>query len=309
MKNKKTVIILGPTASGKTSLSVNLALETGGEVIGADSVQIYRDLVIGAATPTEEERHGVPHHLVGELDLDTEMDARKFVDMVHDRVGQVESRGRIPIMVGGTNFYVYSFLDGLSPVPDLDEQERRKVFEKMDHISVSELYEKLQEIDPEWIKTISSPNDIQRIKRGLEVFYITGKPLSEWNRLPRIGRYDGSVLKIAPLWDRAVLYDRVNRRSRQMISGGLIQEVEKLMKLGFSPEKNRALRSIGYQETFSYLRGEINSIEELEYKISLNTRHLAKRQLTWLRRDTDIHWIEPENWDGILNLVNKFINS
>jgi len=299
------IIILGPTASGKTGFSIELARRTGADIIGADSVQIYRELKIGSAAPTPYEMGDIPHHLVGVMELEERVHAGKFIDMASQTVKEALLKNQHAIMVGGTNFYVYSFLDGLSPSPSISAEKKEEMARFYDGKSESELYEILLEVDGDWAASISSPQDIQRIQRGLEVFYVTGKKLSEWNKMEKVGAYKEPFLKIGMLWDRQKLYEKINRRSEIMIKEGLIEETREALSKGFNMENCKALRSIGYKETIQYIEGEIKSIEELEYKISLNTRHLAKRQLTWLRRDTDIVWLPPEksSIDKILGMI------
>lgn len=288
------IFILGPTASGKTSLSVELAKKINGEIVGADSVQIYKDLVIGSAAPAEDEMQGIPHHLIGIRDLKDEISAGIYISSALPIIDKIEKSGKTPIVVGGTNFYVDALINGLSPVPAADEETMRFWEEKFEPVSTEELFSELQKTDPEWAENISSPNDRQRIKRGLFVAKTTGKTLSEWNRMTRINAYKGDFLALGIDIPRERLYEKINLRTKIMLGSGLVEEVRAINEKGFSSANCKALCSIGYIETERYLKGEITSIEELRELIAQNTRHLAKRQLTWLRNRDYVVWKNPE---------------
>ncbi len=288
------VFILGPTASGKTSLSIELAKRLNGEIIGADSVQIYKDLVIGSAAPTPDEMQGIPHHLIGTRELKDEISAGIYISQALPIIEKIEKSGKTPIVVGGTNFYVDALINGLSPVPAADEETMRLWEEKFRPVSTEELFAELQKTDPEWAENISSPNDRQRIKRGLFVAKTTGKTLSEWNRMERINAYEGKFITLGIDIEREKLYERINLRTKIMLDSGLIDEVRAINEKGFNSSNCKALCSIGYAETERYLKGEITSIDELSELIAQNTRHLAKRQLTWLRNRDYVVWKNPE---------------
>lgn len=288
------VFILGPTASGKTSLSIELAKRLNGEIIGADSVQIYKDLVIGSAAPTPDEMQGIPHHLIGTRELKDEISAGIYISQALPIIEKIEKSGKTPIVVGGTNFYVDALINGLSPVPAADEETMRIWEEKFRPVSTEELFAELQKTDPEWAENISSPNDRQRIKRGLFVAKTTGKTLSEWNRMARINAYEGKFIALGIDIEREKLYEKINLRTKIMLDSGLIDEVRAINEKGFNSSNCKALCSIGYAETERYLKGEITSIDELSELIAQNTRHLAKRQLTWLRNRDYIVWKNPE---------------
>ena len=288
------IFILGPTASGKTSLSVELAKKLNGEIIGADSVQIYKDLVIGSAAPTPDEMQGIPHHLIGVRDLKDEISAGIYIESALPIIDMIEKSGKTPIVVGGTNFYVDALVNGLSPVPKSDFETTVKFEKEFDSFSTEELFSELCGIDPEWARQISSPNDRQRIKRGLFVAKTTGRTLSEWNKMARINAYKGSSVALGIDISRENLYEKINLRTKIMLESGLIEEVRAINERGFDSSNCKALASIGYIETERYLKGEIASIEELSALIAQNTRHLAKRQLTWLRNRDYVVWKKPE---------------
>ena len=289
------VFILGPTASGKTSLSIELAKKLSGEIVGADSVQIYKDLVIGSAAPTPDEMQGIPHHLIGTRDLKDEISAGIYISKALPIIEKIEKSGKTPIVVGGTNFYVDALINGLSPVPAADEETMRFWEEKFAPVPTEELFAELQKTDPEWAENISSPNDRQRIKRGLFVANTTGKTLTEWNRMARINAYQGKFIALGIDMERVELYEKINLRTKIMLESGLIEEVSAINEKGLDSSNCKALNSIGYIETERYLKGEIASIDELSELIAQNTRHLAKRQLTWLRNRDYVVWKKPEN--------------
>lgn len=288
------IFISGPTASGKTSLSIELAKKLNGEIIGADSVQIYKDLVIGSAAPTPEEMQGIPHHLIGIRDLGDEISAGIYIESALPVIEKIEKSGKAPIVVGGTNFYVDALINGLSPVPKTDSETTEKFEKESSFFSTEELFAELCKVDPEWAQQISSPNDRQRIKRGLFVAKTTGKTLSEWNKMERINAYKGDFTVFGIDIDRENLYERINLRTKIMLESGLVEEVRGINEKGFNSSNCKALASIGYAETERYLKGEIASVEELSELIAQNTRHLAKRQLTWLRNRDYVLWKKPE---------------
>lgn len=285
------IILCGPTASGKTSLSIEIAKKTNGEIIGADSIQIYKDLVVGSAAPSLEEMMDIPHHLIGTLPLEIEMNAGKYILEAAGKIAEITERNKTPIMVGGTNFYVDAFLNGLSPVPQIDETARSDYEKSVAAIPTSVLYDKLHKIDEEWAGQISSQNDRQRINRGLLVYEITGQTLSKWNKLPRINGYKGDFFAIGISIERDKLYSNINCRTAKMISSGLIEEVRNINQMGHNSNNCKPLSSIGYKETDLFLKGIIKSKESLTDTISQNTRHLAKRQMTWLKNRNYIEWI------------------
>ena len=288
------IFISGPTASGKTSLSIKLAKKLDGEIIGADSVQIYKDLVIGSAAPTPEEMQGIPHHLIGIRDLKDEISAGIYIESALPVIEKIEKSGKTPIVVGGTNFYVDALINGLSPVPKNDSETNEKFEKEFSRFSTEELFAELCTVDQEWAGQISSPNDRQRIKRGLFVAKTTGKTLSEWNKMERINAYKGDFVVLGIDMDRDTLYEKINLRTKVMLESGLIDEVRVINEKGFDSSNCKALASIGYIETERYLKGEIASVEELSELIAQNTRHLAKRQLTWLRNRDYVLWKKPE---------------
>jgi len=286
------IVLLGPTASGKTSTSIRIAKALDGEIVGADSVQIYRDLVIGSAAPTKDEMDGVPHHLTGILDLSQKISAGEYIKMASEVVKEIESRKKVPIMVGGTNFYVDAFINGLSPIPAISVEDNKVFDQKTDSILTQDLYSELENKDPDWANNISSPNDRQRIKRGLIVLEKTGKKISDWNKIPKEKPYSGKTQVFAMEINRNELYNRINLRASQMVDSGIIKELQGINNRGFNSLNCPVLNSIGYKETGMYLDKEIATREYLTDLMAKNTRHLAKRQLTWLRNRDYVNWLD-----------------
>ncbi len=290
----RPLFILGATASGKTGAALDAALRLGGEIVGADSVQIYRDLVIGSAAPSYAERALVPHHLIGTEDLENEINAGIYIKKAKEAISDIIGRGKLPIVVGGTNFYVDALLNGLSPVPEIDAGVKAAVDERCSARETSELFDELVRIDPVWAGQISSSNDRQRILRGIEVFTATKIRLSDWNKMERTGGLGMPCAVVGIDIGREKLYERINLRASRIVENGVIDEVRRVNLKGFSSQNCKALRSIGYLETEMYLKGEIPDTASLAEEIAKNTRHLAKRQLTWLRGMKGIVWKNTE---------------
>ena len=224
-----------------------------------------------------------------------ETNAGSYVSEALPIVESIHSKDKNCIMAGGTNFYVEAFLKGLSPVPQIETEKRKEIDAELDNFDTKELYSRLLKTDPEWAGLISSPNDRQRIKRGLEVYILTGKTLSEWNRKKREKKYKGQFFAFSIDMERDRLYRNINERSKLMVKNGLVEEVRNINEKGFNSANCKAMGSIGYKETEMYLKEEIKSVDELIDTIALNTRHLAKRQMTWLRNRNYVRHIKREN--------------
>lgn len=301
----KPLFILGATASGKTGAALEAALRHGGEIVGADSVQIYRGLVIGSAAPSEAEMALVPHHLIGTEELGNDINAGIYIKKAKAAISDIIGRGRLPIVVGGTNFYVDALLNGLSPVPEIDAGVKAAVDAKCSGRETAELFEELVRTDPVWAGQISSCNDRQRILRGLEVFAATGLRLSDWNKMERTGGLGMPCALVGIDIEREKLYERINLRASQMVENGVVDEVRRVRSLGFSSQNCKALRSIGYIETEMYLNGEIPDTAALVEEIARNTRHLAKRQLTWLRGMKGVVWAKHEEIQTVIDDIYR----
>ena len=288
--HKKILVIVGPTASGKTRLAVELAKEHNGEVVSADSMQIYRGMDIGTAKPTAEEMGGVPHHMIDVADPWEDFSVARYVEMAAACVDGILARGKLPIVAGGTGLYVDSLLSGrtfaaFSPESPLRKELERELEEKGGEAMLAEL----AQVDPEAAARLH-PNDHKRIVRALEVYRSTGKTITEHNRetqnLPP--RYDALTIGLN-FRDRADLWERIDRRVDQMAEAGLEQEVRGLLSSGLSPACT-AMQAIGYKEFTAAVEGTM-TWREAEELVKLRSRQYAKRQLTWFRRNQETRWL------------------
>jgi tRNA dimethylallyltransferase len=283
---KKVVLcIVGPTASGKSSLALVLAKSLRGEIISADSRQVYKYLDIGTAKPTKAQRRQVKHHFVDLLDPDATFSAGEFGRKGRETIDEIFRRKKVPIVVGGSGLYVKSLIDGFFEGPSANNEVRRQLYKRLQDEGAEALLAKLREIDPVSAERML-PSNTRRIVRALEVHELSGIPLSKLQD-QRI-QVDFTPLMIGLQWDRKVLYDRINNRVETMLQEGLLDEVRNLMDLGYSGAAN-SLQTVGYQEAISHLEGKIDYKTMVEL-IKRNTRRFAKRQLTWFRADRRIQW-------------------
>ena len=280
--NLEPVIIFGPTGVGKTAIGVEVARRLDGEIISADSRAFYQELDVGTAKPTPEQRRLVPHHLIDIRPPEGRYDVMEFRRDVARLIAEIRGRGRLPLVVGGSTLYIEALVGKLFPGPKIDPVLRQRLLKQ----PLEELYIRLKEVDPSAAERIDR-HDRQRIVRALEVYELTGRPLSELQR--RSEPFPYQFLKIGLTMDRGVLYRRLDERVERMIADGLIEEARRL-KDRLTPEMV-AYRTIGYEEAFAYLDGEI-SLEEAISLIKRNTRHLAKRQLTFFKRIPDVRWLD-----------------
>jgi len=289
MKKSDVLVITGPTATGKTALSICLAKRLGGEIVGADSMQIYKGMDIGTAKPTMEEREGIPHHMIDVVLPSEPYSAYEYVRRGTEIVDDIRKRGKLPIITGGTGLYIDSLIRSrtFAPLPQ-DGQLRSELRQRFDNEGGDALHRQLAEIDPLAAQKIH-PNDPRRMIRALEVYALTGKPISAHNleeqRVPP--RYRARKVALMTK-DRQTLYDRINKRVDLMMEQGLLQEVEGLLATGID-EHATAMQAIGYKELAAALRGDM-SIDEAVEKIKQESRRYAKRQLSWLRADRDVWW-------------------
>lgn len=288
---EKILVVTGPTATGKTALSVELAKKLGGEIVSADSMQIYRGMDIGTAKVTKAEMQNIPHHMIDIADPSEDYSVSRYVEEADAAVRGILSRGRLPIVAGGTNLYIDSLIAGLDFAEKAEDAALRESLNKQyDDIGGEAMLEHLRGFDPERAAKLH-PADKRRIVRAVEIYILTGETITrhdeETKKRPK--RYD--AVKIALTFaDRAVLYDRINARVDKMVSDGLFDEVKGLLDSGLSPEST-SMQAIGYKEPAAYFRGEMSKDAAIEL-IKLSSRRYAKRQLTWLRRDDSIHWHE-----------------
>lgn len=303
----RLILILGPTGVGKSAIAVEVALAWGGEIINADSQQVYRYLDVGTGKPAPEQRRAVPHHLIDILDPDEEFNAALFRQMAVASAEEIWSRGREVIVCGGTGLYVKALTQGLFVGPGRDLEIRRRLEEQAGQRGLESLNERLREIDPEAALKIH-PNDRQRIIRALEVFEATGKKMSQWQKEHGFRERPFEILKIGLEREREELYALIDRRCDEMIARGLVEEVRGLLQRGYGLGL-RPLQSVGYRHAGLYLKGEL-SLEEAVSLMKQDTRHLAKRQLTWFRGDKEIRWYHPEkDKERILAEARGFLKS
>jgi tRNA dimethylallyltransferase len=300
----KVIAVLGPTCSGKSDLAEWLAGAVGGEIVNADSMQVYRGFDIGSAKPPAAVRKAVPHHVIDVVDPDEEFNAALFKKMADEAIHAIHACGRMPITVGGTGLYMRVLFHGLFKVPtDPGTRERlRKRYEE-DPLGA---YEELQQHDPAYALAISHRDKV-RVVRGLEIWYLSGTPMSAWKEQHGFREQRYSVLKIGLRRERRDLYQRIDRRVEAMLEQGWVKEVEDLLNGGCDPAV-KPFQSIGYREIVLYLEGKIGYSDMVE-KIRTATRHYAKRQITWFSKEKDIVWYAyPEQRDSILEQVTGFLN-
>lgn len=292
------VALMGPTASGKTGLAVDWARRFGGEVVSVDSALVYRGLDIGAAKPDAAERGGIPHHLIDVRDPWQAYSAAEFATDARAAVADILSRGKLPILAGGTGLYFRALLQGLSPMPEADADTRAAIEAEADARGWPALHAELSRVDPAAAARIHA-NDPQRIQRALEVYRLSGRPISAWQAQPSPAKaFPCRMLKlvIAPQ-DRAVLHDRIERRFDAMLDAGFLDEVHALRALPqlqahAAPTDLPAIRAVGYRQAWDHLDGA-TSAAEFRDRAVFATRQLAKRQLTWLRGQLDARWFDP----------------
>lgn len=294
------VVVVGPTASGKTALSIELAKRFDGEIVSADSMQIYKGMNVGTAKPSIEERCGIPHHLLDFLEPTEEYTLKQYLDDANRCIEAILDRGRLPILAGGTGLYVSSLLDNLTLNDEESDPDYRNYLEnEYDTFGGETMLSRLAEIDPALAKKLHA-KDRKRILRGLEVFHNTGITQSEHNRLAKQfeSPYEFLCFGLTAA-DRAYLYDRIDKRVLTMMERGLLEEARILRTM---PLSKTARQAIGYRQFEGYFAGE-STLEEAVAQIQKESRNYAKRQLTWFRRDPRILWyrIDEDNFDNILN--------
>jgi tRNA dimethylallyltransferase len=300
----KIIIICGPTASGKSDLAVRLANTIDAEIINADSMQVYRGMNIGTAKPSLAEMGGVRHHLIDIVDPDHPFSAADFVEAADRAIKDIVSRGKQVIVVGGTGLYLRALIYGLVDSPSGSEEVRRELQKEAAELGPAAMFEKLRGVDPELVLQMH-PNNLVRIIRALEVYHLTGTPLSEYQRQHGFSHQRYNSLRIGILTERNKLYQRIEVRVDKMLADGLLEEVNYLLSKGYSPDL-KSLRSIGYKEAVAFLKGQY-TLDQAAGLIKRDTRHYAKRQMTWFNADNEIIWLEyPQHFDTISKLSIEF---
>ena len=297
------IAIMGPTASGKTGLALDIAAKVDSEVISVDSALVYKGMDIGTAKPSQDEQAGVVHHLIDIIDPAESYSVSQFVNDTNALIGDILSRGKVPILAGGTMMYFNALINGISPLPKSDEKVRDEITQQAQRLGWSKLHDELRGVDPISGERIH-PNDPQRITRALEVYRSTGKTLTHWQQ--QEGEkcpYNIAQFAIAPA-DRAVLHERIATRFDMMLEQGFEKEVVKLYERSDLHEDLPSIRSVGYRQMWQYLDGQLSYAEMRERGI-IATRQLAKRQLTWLRGWEQVTWLDTFANDNLTKITAK----
>lgn len=303
------IVLTGPTAVGKTALSIKLAKEVNGEILSADSMQVYRGMDIGSAKIRPEEMQGIPHHLIDVLEPDQEFNVVVFQRLCRQALEGIYGRGHIPILTGGTGFYIQAVLRDIDFTENPENTDYRRQLEQLASERGSQvLHEMLKEVDPEAAQAIHSHN-VKRMIRALEFYRLTGQKISEHNEreAERTSPYRYCYFVLSD--DRETLYRRIEERVDRMLEEGLVEEVQGLMDRGCHRDMV-SMQGLGYKEILDFLAGEI-TLEEAVYRIKIGTRHFAKRQLTWFRRESDVIWLNKPDYgydeEKILAVIRRHL--
>lgn len=303
------LFLMGPTASGKTDLAIELVEQLDAEIISVDSAMVYKGMDIGSAKPSVQELARAPHRLIDICDPADPYSAARFRDDALREMNDISSQGKVPLLVGGTMLYYKTLLEGMHNLPDSDPTVRARLQERLDNEGLAKLHHELAEVDPVSAKRIHE-NDPQRTLRALEVFAITGKPLSQLHAEQEDNDFPYRTLQIALApQDRAYLHQRIEKRFHQMMEQGFLQEVESLYERGDLNPELPSIKSVGYRQMWQYLEGELSLEEAIERGI-IATRQLAKRQFTWLRSWKELHWVESRQpIDTLYKATVQLLNS
>lgn len=283
---KKIVIICGPTAVGKSAFAMELARQHNGEIVSADSAQVYRELDLGTGKPTPADRRNIPHHLIDVADPNEIFHASRYLELADRAIADINRRGKLPIVVGGCGLYLRVLLQGLCEAPSQDRELRARLTERIEAEGLEALYRELQTVDPEGATKIH-PQDKTRIERGLEVYQLTGKPLSYFHKKHQTQQPRYQAQQIGLYCERSQLHHKIEQRVEWMMASGWVEEVRELLK--FVPSDSQALQTIGYRQIVQHLKGNA-SLPDTIAEIKKQTKAYARRQLTWFRRVTEIQW-------------------
>ena len=296
------VAIVGPTASGKSALAVELARFFNGEVVSADSKQIYRYMSVGTAVPTEEERAGIPHHLLQFLNPDRGFSVAEYVELARKIIFDIHARGKLPVLAGGTGLYVNSLLDNITFFDTKSDPALRRELEQTAAEKGNQyLLDQLKGFDPQLAQRLH-PNNLGRIIRGIEVYRLTGIAMSEYQKASRQHASPYHCCMIGLNYrDRKILYQRIDQRVEKMMETGLLEEIQELIRRGYS---QTAAQAIGYKEFFDYLQGN-GTLEEAVARVQQESRRYAKRQLTWFRRDKRVNWLYIDDYEDYNSLITQ----
>lgn len=301
---RKVLAIVGPTASGKTAAAIEAAKQLNGEIISADSRQVYKHIPIASAIPSEKERHGIPHYFMEELNLSEGFNAGEFGKLGREKIEEIFARDKQPIITGGSGLYIRSLIDGLFEEEIENEEVRNDLYEKLKLKGKEFLYNELKEIDKIAAATML-PHNFRRVIRALEIYYASGKKISDLQK-NKI-EIDFETVQAGLMLDRKYLYSRINERVDAMLKKGLVKEVEQLKDNGFHYSTHNALNTVGIKEVFKYFEGEYN-YDEMVHFIKQNSRRYAKRQMTWFRKDKRIIWVEVTPDSSIREVSEKILS-
>ncbi len=301
----RVVVVCGPTATGKTSVGIEIAAALGGEIISADSMQVYRHLDIGTAKPTAAERAAAPHHLIDIVDPDEPFDAARYAALAREKVVALHRRGLVPLVVGGTGLYIKALLHGLFRSDASDPAVRRRLAAEAESEGIQQLHARLAACDPQTAARLH-PNDTARVLRALEVVEVTGRPISAFHRTHRFAEEPFTALLIGLDLARGQLYERIDRRVDAMLAAGFEEEVRRLLARGYGSQL-KPMQSIGYSHLAAMITGRIDRVEAIR-TLKRDTRRFAKRQLTWFRAAPGILWRPPQPVADILRLCRAFLS-
>jgi len=302
----KVIVICGPTGIGKTAAAIEIARKFNGEIISADSMQIYRRMDIGTAKPTTAERARVAHHMIDIIEPDENFNARLFSQLGRDVIAQLHRRGRLPFVVGGTGLYIKSLLHGLFAARPVAPDIRRRLKKQAEQLGSRALFERLQKCDPEAAARLH-PNDTYRIVRALETFEAGGETISRHQRRHGFAENPFATLTFGLSMDRQRLYERINERVDAMIGAGLLAEVKGLLEMGYVPEL-KSMQSIGYRHMVDFIEGRLPWDESVRI-LKRDSRRYAKRQLTWFSADPTVIWQAPGRIDEMAKMIDGFLRS
>lgn len=301
----RIIVVCGPTAIGKTTVGIELARRLGGEIVSADSMQVYRHMDIGTAKPTPQERARVPHHLVDVVNPDEPFDAAKYTTLGRKAVSDIQRRGVVPLVVGGTGLYIKALLRGLFRADASDPAVRRRLKSEADALGIQALHARLAAADPDTAVRLH-PNDAVRILRALEVLEVSGRPLSHLQSEHRFADTPFIALKIGLALERDALYERINQRVDAMVANGLEQEVRSLLAQGYGIGL-KSMQSIGYSHMAALIAGTLSHADCIR-TLKRDTRRFAKRQLTWFRADPEIVWTPPDRLADLIRWSQEFLD-
>jgi len=301
----RIIIICGPTGVGKTSAAIKLSQKFTGEIIGADSMQIYRKMDIGTAKPTRTEQADVLHHMIDVANPDEQFDAALFAEKADHIIDSLSNRGITPFIVGGTGLYIKALMHGLSRARPAAREVLKRLKNEAEKYGSDDLHRRLSECDPKTAEKIH-PNDTFRITRALEIFEVTGKPMSAFHDEHQFSEKKYRALKICIHADREKLYKRINRRVDAMIEDGFLNEVKMLLKKGYSPDL-KSMQSLGYRHMAEYISGKISWEQAIDI-MKRDTRRYAKRQLTWFKADNEMKWFTPDQIEQMQNDIEIFLH-